>query len=178
MSSRSAGIRVGYGRNSIRNCVFQNLVIRDSNRGLGLFVRQEGSIENILFNNIVIENRLHTGHWWGKGEPLVICGADTSGTIDTVSITNVKATCENSILVVGQNNNLRDITLGDWHLRLRPSRNRRLFGQMLDLQPAPMRPAPGDNYPWLYAAETGHWELTPAQINKFRAGLRLTVFLL
>lgn len=24
------------------------------------------------------------------------------------------------------------------------------------------------NYPWLYAAETGHWELTPNQIAKFR----------
>jgi hypothetical protein len=24
------------------------------------------------------------------------------------------------------------------------------------------------NYPWLYAVETGHWELTPAQIEKFR----------
>ena len=24
------------------------------------------------------------------------------------------------------------------------------------------------NYPWLYAVETGHWELTPAQIVKFR----------
>ena len=35
MSSRSAGIRVGYGRNPIRNCVFQNLVIRNSNRDVG-----------------------------------------------------------------------------------------------------------------------------------------------
>jgi len=24
------------------------------------------------------------------------------------------------------------------------------------------------NYPWLYAVETGHWELTPEQITKFR----------
>jgi hypothetical protein len=24
------------------------------------------------------------------------------------------------------------------------------------------------NYPWMYAAETGHWELTPSQIAKFR----------
>jgi hypothetical protein len=24
------------------------------------------------------------------------------------------------------------------------------------------------NYPWLYAVETGHWELTPSQIEKFR----------
>ncbi len=24
------------------------------------------------------------------------------------------------------------------------------------------------NYPWLYAVETGHWELTPSQIDKFR----------
>ncbi len=70
MSSRSAGVRVGYGPNSIRRCVFENLVIHNSNRGLGLFVRQEGSIEDVLFNNIVIQTRLHTGHWWGKGEPI------------------------------------------------------------------------------------------------------------
>jgi hypothetical protein len=25
-----------------------------------------------------------------------------------------------------------------------------------------------NNYPWLYAVETGHWELTPSQIVKFR----------
>jgi uncharacterized protein DUF4159 len=25
-----------------------------------------------------------------------------------------------------------------------------------------------NNYPWLYAVETGHWELTPSQIAKFR----------
>ena len=58
--------------NTIRNCVFENLVIRDPNRGLGLFVHQEGSIENVLFNNIIIQTRLHTGHWWGKGEPIHI----------------------------------------------------------------------------------------------------------
>ena len=84
LSSRSAGVRVGYGPNPIRNCVFQNLVIRNSNRGLGLFVRQEGSIENVLFNNIVIQTRLHTGHWWGKGEPIhlsVRAGAEVAARI-------------------------------------------------------------------------------------------------
>jgi len=27
------------------------------------------------------------------------------------------------------------------------------------------------NYPWMYAVETGHWELTPTQIDKFREWL-------
>jgi hypothetical protein len=31
-------------------------VIRSANRGLGLFVRREGSIENVLFNNTPIRS--------------------------------------------------------------------------------------------------------------------------
>jgi polygalacturonase len=70
LQSRSSGIRVGYGINPIRNCVFLNLVIYNSNRGLGVFSRDDGSIENILFSNITIQNRLHAGHWWDNGEPI------------------------------------------------------------------------------------------------------------
>ena len=69
--SRSSAIRIGgLDQNAMRNYVFSNLVITDSNRGIGVFQRAEGSIENVTFSNIVIHTRLHTGDWWGHGEPI------------------------------------------------------------------------------------------------------------
>jgi len=47
-----------------------NLVIYDSNRGIGVFSREQGSIDNILFSDITIKNHLYTGHWRGNGEPI------------------------------------------------------------------------------------------------------------
>jgi len=56
-------------------------VIRESNRGLGVFVRDEGSISDVLFSDILIETRLHTGDWWGNGEPIHIsCLPQKAGT--------------------------------------------------------------------------------------------------
>lgn len=66
LSSRSAAVRVGFAGGEIRDCVFANLVIFDSNRGLAVNVRGAGSIENVLFSDIVIQTRLVTGHWWGR----------------------------------------------------------------------------------------------------------------
>ena len=55
LSSRSACIRVGYGSHPIRNLVFSNLVMYDSNRGIGIFARDNSRIENVLFSNIIIK---------------------------------------------------------------------------------------------------------------------------
>jgi polygalacturonase len=60
--SRSAGIRIGYGQHPIRNCVFNNIVIYGSNRGIGVFAHDEASIENLIFSNFIIQTRLHNGH--------------------------------------------------------------------------------------------------------------------
>lgn len=43
-----------------------------SNRGIGVFARDNSSIENVMFDNIIMQTRLHSGHWWGKGEPIHI----------------------------------------------------------------------------------------------------------
>jgi hypothetical protein len=54
----------------MRNMTFDNIVIDDSNRGIGLFLRHQGSIENMSFSNMIIKTRLVTGDWWGNGEPI------------------------------------------------------------------------------------------------------------
>ncbi|MGQ9633714.1 MAG: glycosyl hydrolase family 28 protein [Bryobacteraceae bacterium] len=69
LASRSAGIHVGYAAGDIRNCTFQNFVI-DSNCGRKVNVRENGSVEDVLFSNIVLRTGLITGPWWGKGEPV------------------------------------------------------------------------------------------------------------
>jgi hypothetical protein len=70
ITSRSSAIRIGWAEKSIRKCTFQNLIIY-SNRGIGIFVKHDEVIEDLLFNNIVINTRLHTG-FWGIGEPIHI----------------------------------------------------------------------------------------------------------
>jgi hypothetical protein len=143
MSSRSAGVRVGYGPNPVRNCVFQNLVIHNSNRGLALFVRQEGSIENVLFNNIVIRTRLHTGHWWGKGEPIHLSvlperkSNTTLGRIRNVVFTNVLAESESGVVLWAQEPGwIEDVTFNQVRLHLRKSPLNESYGGNIDLRPA------------------------------------------
>ena len=70
LQSRSSGIRIGYGQHPIRRCIFTNIVIHDSNRGIGVFARDASTIEELVFSNIIIETRLHNGQWWGNGEPI------------------------------------------------------------------------------------------------------------
>jgi polygalacturonase len=77
LQSRSSAIRVGgWDQNSMRNYAFSNIVIHDSNRGIGVFQRGAGSIENVTFTNVVVRTRLHTGDWWGNGEPIHVSAAD------------------------------------------------------------------------------------------------------
>ena len=143
LASRSAGVRVGYGMNTIRNCVFENLVIRDSNRGLGLFVRQQGSIENVLFNNIIIQTRLHTGHWWGKGEPIHLSvlperkTTATLGRIRNVAFTNILAESESGVVIWAQEpGRIEDVRFDAVRLRVRKSPLEASYGGNIDLRPA------------------------------------------
>jgi len=143
LSSRSAGVRVGYGPNPIRNCVFQNLVIHNSNRGLGLFVRQDGSIENVLFNNIVIRTRLHTGHWWGNGEPIHLSvlpdrkSQAELGRIRNVVFTNVLAESETGVVIwAHEPGRIEDVTFNQVRLHVRKSPLAESYGGNIDLRPA------------------------------------------
>lgn len=143
MSSRSAGVRLGYGMNTVRNCVFQNLVIRNSNRGIGLFVRQEGSIENVLFNNIVIQTRLHTGHWWGKGEPIHIsiipANESTSklGRIKDVTFSNILADSESGAVIwANEPGRIENVTFNQVRLNVRKGPISKSYGGNIDLRPA------------------------------------------
>lgn len=142
LSSRSACIRIGYGKHSMRNLVFSNLVMYDSNRGIGIFSRDGGSIENVLFSNIVIETRLHAGHWWGKGEPIHISACRQTdkgipGKISNIRFEGITASSEAGILISGCSESIiSNITLSGISLKVRNGKYTDSYGGNFDLRPA------------------------------------------
>jgi hypothetical protein len=141
LQSRSSGIRVGYGENSIRNCTFSNLVIYESNRGIGVFARDAGSIENIFFSDIVIQTRLHTGHWWGHGEPIHVSAIGQNrdvpvGSIKNIHFNNIMAKSESGIVIYGEKQGVvSDISLQDIRFELVNGKHSLTFGGNFDLRP-------------------------------------------
>lgn len=143
LQSRSAGVRIGYTGGDIKNCSFKNLVIRQSNRGLLVNVRDHGSVENVSFSDITIETRLHTGHWWGNAEPIhvsAIRGFDTGeklGQIKNVSFSNVTADCESGIVLFGcPESIIHNITFDNVKLKVKNSPLNDSYGGNFDLRTA------------------------------------------
>ena len=141
LQSRSSGIRVGYGVNPIRNCVFSNLVIYESNRGLGVFSRDDGSIENILFSNITIQNRLHSGHWWGNGEPIHVSAIKQdleipAGPLKNIRFRNIIAESESGIVIYGTKESpVENVLLENVSIHMKAGKYSAAYGGNFDLRP-------------------------------------------
>ncbi len=140
LSSNDSGIRIGYDRGETRNSVFSNIVIHDSTRGITVNVRAGGTIENLLFNNIVIHTRLHTGYWWGKGEAIHISAIPRPGTaqpgiIRNLHFSNIIADSEAGILVYGTKESIiRDMDFDQVKLKVKSGPMTEYVGGNFDLR--------------------------------------------
>lgn len=145
--SRSNAIRIGWGAHSghsdFRNLLFSNIVIRDSNRGIGLYIRADESIENAIFSNIIIETRLYKGRWWAKGEPVLLSAvpADWSkgqmGRIRNIRFSNLMVTGEEGIVVSGcRESVIEDVSLEGISQRMTDGPLVRSYGGNFDFRPA------------------------------------------
>ncbi len=145
LKSSSAGIRIGYGQHPIRRCTFSNIVIYDSNRGIGIFAHDAANIENLIFSNIIIETRLHNGQWWGNGEPIHLSAisrfdGQKAGSIKNVQFSNINATSEHGILVFGlKESPLENISFNNVRLHMRKGNETTNYGGNIDLRPATPR---------------------------------------
>lgn len=125
--STSAAIKFGSESEALfRNIIVENCVISHSNRGISLQLRDPGSIENVLFHNLIIGTRLFHGDvFWGKAEPIAITvmrrKPDTSvGTIRNIRFSNVLCEAENGILLYGEApGHIENIRFTDCALHLR-----------------------------------------------------------
>jgi polygalacturonase len=142
LSTRSVAIRVGADHvRDVRDCVFSNLVIHDANRGLGVFVRSSGGVENVVFSDVVIRTHLLTGHWWGKAEPVHVSsllftpGVETPGRIRNVTFARLRVEAEHGMVLWGSPDApLEDITLDDVRVRIRRGTHSDAWGGNVDLR--------------------------------------------
>ena len=140
--SRSAGIRVGWLGPDVKDAVFQNLVIH-ANRGIGLFVRGPGSIENLIFTNIIIRTQLVAGHLWGWGEPIqvsaLIARPDLGplGSIRGVYFGDIVAESQSGIIVHGSEvGAVQDVTFRNVDLSIIGGPLQAACGGNFDLRPS------------------------------------------
>lgn len=147
IESRSAAIRLGWAQSSIRNCVFQNLVLK-SNRGICINARMGETIENIIFSDIIINTRLHTG-WWGKAEPVHISQMPLHDSYDTeeydvkdalirnISFSNLIIESEAGILLYSYfPNAIRDIRFNGISMDIKKGEYTKYSGGNFDLRPS------------------------------------------
>lgn len=144
LSSRSSGIRIGYNvfnQKPTGNLLFDNLRIYDSNRGIGIFQRQEGDMENMIFSNIIISTSLHSGQWWGHGEPIHISavpglGSKKVGAIKNIHFTNIIAKSEEGIVIYGSKQSIiKDISFSNIRLTIKNGALTKSYGGNFDLRP-------------------------------------------
>lgn len=149
LRSRSAAVRIGYGPWDVQRVVLSNLVIHGSNRGIGVFTRNGGSVRDVLCQNVAIETDLVTGHWWGNAEPIhisAVIGEDQNrtipddltspGEIENVRFVNVTARSPHGCLVLAEQPGLiRDLLFDQVSLRIQSSRWQHAYGGNFDLRP-------------------------------------------
>lgn len=143
LQSLSAGIRVGYGKGNMRNLMFSNIIIHESNGGILIHAREEGSIDQVLFENLIIKTKHQGGSWWGRGEPIHVSSFPFSkgvnnGTISNISFKNIHITSETGIVVWGSEmGKVSDIQFDSVAIQINNSANVAAFGGNIDLRPTP-----------------------------------------
>lgn len=73
MTGRSCAIKIGSeNMDSISHVIIDNCVIKASNRGLGIQNRDEGTVTDVVFSNIIMDCHYFSDVWWGKAEPIYV----------------------------------------------------------------------------------------------------------
>jgi hypothetical protein len=158
MISTSCAIKIGSESVcDFRDIVFDSCVIRASNRGLGIQLRDEGNVENVLFSNMIVETRLFGGKWWGAAEPIYVTALPRApgarvGAIRHVRFRNLLCRGENGAYIRGCAASRPDDILLD-HVRLEIAKTTRHEGGFHDPRPCD-RASLGDDEP---AGEMTEW---------------------
>lgn len=123
MTSRSCAFKIGSeNMDRISHVVVDNCIIKESNRGIGIQNRDEGTVDNVTFSHMIIDCKYFSDHWWGKAEPIYVTayprdrgdhkdagwrfpkGAreGSVGQVSNIYFNHIKCESENGIFVGGE----------------------------------------------------------------------------
>lgn len=164
LRSRSSAIRIGgWDQNVMSDYNFSNITIFDSNCGIGICIRDYTGLENVNFSNFNIHTRLHTGDWWGNGEPIKIVAIrgreSVPGAIRNIRFTNITCDGENSSVVYASPEcTVENIYFSNFDFRLRQGPLDAVAGGNFDFRPTtvPDKEFFASNTPILYLENVGN----------------------
>ena len=113
VSIRSKSHAIKFGSNcdtEMSDILFENIIIWDSNSGLGIQHRSQGDIHNVTYRHIRIETRYVAPRWWGNGDWLSITAEprhqhDIIGELYDLTFENIFAVSENGGLISSKRQN-------------------------------------------------------------------------
>jgi hypothetical protein len=123
---RSHSHAIKFGSNTDTNMsdiLFDNITIWDSNGGMSIQQRSQGSIINVTFSNVKVETRYEAPRWWGNGEWLSISNTPRDngfaiGEIRGLQFINISGRSENGGLLSGLSNGAYNIEFKNVHIRI------------------------------------------------------------
>ena len=165
LHSRDSALKIGtetYG--TIRNVILSECIVKDCSRGVGIWVRDGGTVEHIHVHHLTGAVRRYADAydlpgapgWWGKGEPIFISATPRRGKEDTlpgmirdVSVSDVDMKCESCIFLGGEKNSpIERVRLRELHITM--VRQGTQPGGLFDEQPSTRHIYP-HRIPALYA---------------------------
>ncbi|WP_234881842.1 glycoside hydrolase family 28 protein [Agrobacterium larrymoorei] len=119
IESRSCALKIGTESfSAFRNIAFEDVRIEKSNRGLGIFSRDGGIVENVRFKRISVDCHETPAGFWGSGEAITITVLDRrpeefpAGRVSNVLVEDVSGRMEGAInLVAEHEGDIANITL-------------------------------------------------------------------
>ncbi len=136
LHSRDSALKIGTETHGvIRNVILSDCVVKDCSRGIGVWVRDGGTVENIHIHHLTGATRryadryAHPGApgWWGKGEPIFVSSTHRKGKEDqfpgvirNVTVDHVNLACESCIFLGGEADApIRNVRFSDIDLTFR-----------------------------------------------------------
>lgn len=157
MTSRSCAVKIGSeNMDRIAHVMMSNCIIRDSNRGIGIQNRDEGTVTDVTFSDMQVECRHYSDVWWGKSEPVYVTSyprADgnhkdanwrfpkgatkgSCGEVSRIRFNNIYCTTENGIFIGGDvPGKVKDLTFNNVNLDFTRSADSVGLPGVFDLRP-------------------------------------------
>ncbi len=133
LHSRDSALKIGTETHGvIRRVVFSDSIVDDCSRGVGIWVRDGGTVEDIQVHHLTGGVRRYADAydvpgapgWWGKGEPIFLSathrrGKEDSfpGTMRNLFFSDLRLDCESSLFLGGEKDcMIENVFMRDIHL--------------------------------------------------------------
>ena len=122
--STSAAIKIGTeGVDDFSDILVHHCIISSSNRGLSIQVRDQGSVRNVHFSDLLIETRLFSNDYWGTAEAIALTSFNRdeetpSGMISNIRFNHITTRGEGGVFIASEGEKIQDIRFEDVTVQL------------------------------------------------------------